>query len=120
MHYAPLYVSPLFSTNHPTPPTATTALYTLSAQPRFVLEIGTCVHLHFLYAPTSIIDDSLASVPDPMSIPLAIKGRIAGERARTGVEVEYVIKNEERNSPIRRAFVRLRLRPEDPMLPDFG
>lgn len=118
--YAPLYVSPLFSAEHPTPQAATTALYALSAPPRFILEIGVRVHLHFLYAPSLPATNSPYSDADPMSIPLAIKGWIAGERSRTRTEVEYVVKNEEISSTIRRAFVRVRIRPGVAALPNLG
>lgn len=119
-HYIPLYVTPLFSTNHPTPATATTALYALTVAPQCLLEVGTRVHLHFLYSATFIVPESPSSRPDPMSIPLAIKGWIAGERTRSSCEVEFVVKNEQADAPIRRAFVRTRTRPGVTLSPNLG
>lgn len=109
--YTPLYVTPLFSTEHPAPSTSDTALYALTAAPPCLMEVGVRVHLHFLYASSIVLTDSPHQRPDPMSIPLGIRGWIAGERTRSGREVEYVVKNEDPYARVRRAFVRLQVVP---------
>ncbi len=72
--YTPLYVTPLFSTAHPAPSTSDTALYALTAAPLCLMEVGVRVHLHFLYAASIVIADAPHQRPDPMSVPLAIRG----------------------------------------------
>ncbi|EIW57329.1 uncharacterized protein TRAVEDRAFT_48368 [Trametes versicolor FP-101664 SS1] len=109
--YTPLYVTPLFSTDHPAPSTSDTALYALTAAPPCLMEVGVRVHLHFLYASSIVLTDSPHQRPDPMSVPLGIRGWIAGERTRSGREVEYVVKNEDPHARVRRAFIRQQVAP---------
>lgn len=109
--YTPLYITPLFSTDHPAPSSSDTALYALTAAPPCLMEVGVRVHLHFLYASSIVLTDSPHQRPDPMSVPLGIRGWIAGERTRTGREVEYVVKNEDPNARVRRAFIRQQVAP---------
>lgn len=109
--YTPLYVTPLFSTEHPAPSTSDTALYALTAAPPCLMEVGVRVHLHFLYASSIVLTDSPHQRPHPMSVPLGIRGWIAGERTRSGRSVEYVVKNEDPDARVRRAFIRQQVAP---------
>ncbi|KAL1939360.1 hypothetical protein VTO73DRAFT_10163 [Trametes versicolor] len=117
--YTPLYVTPLIFLSSPTPPTSRTATYTLTRPPGCLLAVGTAVCLCLAQAQclesrgSSRVAQTAAGSP-------AIWGWIAGERSRTVDEVEYVVKNEDRNAPILRAFVRFRSLPGLIPLPRLG
>lgn len=117
--YTPLYVTPLIFLSSPTPPTSRTATYTLTRPPGCLLAVGTAVCLCLAQAQCLEIRGSSRVAQTAAGSP-AIWGWIAGERSRTVDEVEYVVKNEDRNAPILRAFVRFRSLPGLIPLPRLG
>lgn len=91
-------------------------MYTLVIVPTYPLEIGTLVHLRsFLYsAGASWSPSQLHSHPleDVVITPLAIRGRIAAERACTTHGVELIIEAEDPDALIQHAFVHIQCHPD--------
>lgn len=109
--YVPVYVIPLASPHHPTPPGSRTAMYAATFPPPCPLRIGLRVHIHLAYSPT-LHPSHTPNDPRRLTVmPLDVKGRIAGERGRTDEEVDFVVMNEVEEAPIRRAFIRARFLP---------
>ncbi|OJT15894.1 hypothetical protein TRAPUB_14215 [Trametes pubescens] len=105
MEYVPLSVVSLES------PTAALArlerapMLAFAAPPYCWLDVGTPVHLHLERTPRYFTGPCGCSRIRPSQDSLAIRGWIEEERVRTDREVVYVVKNEERDAPIQRAFI---------------
>ncbi|EIW62620.1 uncharacterized protein TRAVEDRAFT_17246 [Trametes versicolor FP-101664 SS1] len=104
--YVPLYVTPLLSVRNPAPQGSQTAMYAVAIEPLYPLQVGDAVHLHLLSFPPREPGTTQSGVMKPVATPLEIKGRISGERERDELEVEFVIRNDEEDTDVRRVFVR--------------
>ncbi|KAH9858431.1 hypothetical protein C2E23DRAFT_798607 [Lenzites betulinus] len=105
----PLYVVPRVSLRHPTPPSSSTLLFNAvfpSTQP---LVWGLLVQLYLVnpgaHTPSTF---SLPPGENYPAVPLAFKGRIAGERTRLCGWVEIVVRNENPLERASRAFIFVR------------
>lgn len=104
--HIPLYVTPLLSIRNPAPPGSQTEMYAVALFPEHPLKIGDAVHLHLLGPPRWRPEDGLKTLQRTDAIPLEIKGWISGERERSELEVEFVVRNEDEEATVRRAFIR--------------
>ncbi|KAI0355142.1 hypothetical protein OH77DRAFT_1590079 [Trametes cingulata] len=103
MDPALILVKELRSTNHPAPHTSTIKKYALLAAPPKPLEIGLLVSLRSP-TPHRTIEQALAD-PSGASLPLAVVGRIVGERATRKGEIELVVRNEAPNPTVKWAHL---------------
>ncbi|OJT13068.1 hypothetical protein TRAPUB_10381 [Trametes pubescens] len=102
----PLYVTPLLSMRNPAPPGSQTEMYAVALFPEHPLKIGDAVHLHLLCPLNWRPGGGLETLQQAPAIPLEIKGWISGERERSELEVEFVVRNEDEDATVRRAFIR--------------
>ncbi|OJT01833.1 hypothetical protein TRAPUB_7740 [Trametes pubescens] len=104
--YVPLYVTPLLSIKNPPTPGSQTEMFAVALFPEHPLQVGDAVQLHLLSRPSQSDLNLLETCCQMTATPLGIRGKISGERERSEQEVEFVIKNDDEEAGIRRAFVR--------------
>ncbi len=104
--YVPVYVTPLLSIRNPASPGSQTAMYAVALFPAHPLQVGDAVHLYLVCPPSQGPEPHPGDLRRVVAIPLEIKGRISGERERSALEVEFVVRNDEEETCVRRAFIR--------------
>lgn len=104
--YVPLYVTPLLSIKNPPTPGSQTEMFAVALFPEHPLQVGDAVQLHLLSRPSQSDLYLLETCCQMAATPLRIRGKISGERERSEQEVEFVIKNDDEEADVRRAFVR--------------
>lgn len=118
MDYVPLAVVPLALPSETSPSSFRTALYAFTAPPYCWLDIGTPVHLHLSHGPVGVGGPCRCPRNRKEKEPLAIRGWVVAESARTKCEVEYVVTNEEKDAAVQRAVIRFKLPPNIPLPPN--
>ncbi|KAH9846120.1 hypothetical protein C2E23DRAFT_891145 [Lenzites betulinus] len=104
----------------PAPPSSLFATYFSPVLPTRPITVGLPVHLHLLCFQAHSLPARLPKDLDSVSIPIAVKGVIAGERARTATSVEFVVMNDLLDTGVRRAFITLDFHPRLTPLPDLA
>lgn len=111
--YTIVYVTPLLSVRCPPPPGSQARMYAAAFPPPFPLHVGDVVHLHLLCTPIEELESTTRTWAHPVTVPLGIEGTISGERERSELEVEFVIRCDKTEARVPSVFLRMGAEPRD-------